>query len=116
MKELVFQMMVRQIAAKAQFGRSSHIVGSGAPKRRSTSLTTPCSVWKNHAKMRPAKASGSAHGSSSARRTGHLCLNGRLASIASPRPTTSAAGTVMRVMSTVFLVAFQNSASPSTRR
>ena len=47
----------RQIAAKAQLGRSSHIVGSSAPKRRIRSLTTPYSVWKNHAKIRPAKAS-----------------------------------------------------------
>jgi hypothetical protein len=73
MKLLVFQMMVRQIAAKAQFGRSSHIVGLGRrATRRTTSLTTPYSVWKNHAKMRPANASGNAQGSSSASRTGHL--------------------------------------------
>ena len=80
------------------------------------SFTTPYSVWKNHAKIRPAKASGSAHGSSSARRTGHWRRKGRLASSASPRPTTSAPGTVTSVMSTVFQVAFQNSPSWNTSR
>ena len=114
MKELVFQMIVRQIAAKAQPGRSSHIVGSSAPSRRITSFTTPYSVWKNHAKIRPANDSGSAQGSSSARRTGQRRRNGRLASRASPMPTTSAPGTVISVISTVFQVAFQNSGSRST--
>ena len=114
MKELVFQMIVRQIAAKAQFGRSSHMFGSLAPSRRITSLTTPYSVWKNHAKIRPANASGSAQGSSRARRTGHLRLNGRLANIASPRPTTRAPGTVISVISTVFFAAFQKSGSLKT--
>ena len=34
MKLLVFQMIVAQIAAKAQFGRSSHIVGSAGDATR----------------------------------------------------------------------------------
>ena len=116
MKELVFQMIAPQIAAKASFGLSSHIVGSrrsAKPSRRSTSLTTPYSVWKNHAKISPTNDSGSAQGSSSASRTGHWRLNGRLASSASPSPTTKAPGTVIRVISTVFLVAFQKALSSS---
>jgi hypothetical protein len=84
------------------------------PRRRSTSLTTPYSVWKNHAKIRPTKASGSAQGSSSASRTGQRRLNGRLASIARPRPTSSAPGTVMAVISSVLPAAFQKSWSFQT--
>ena len=97
----------------AQFGRSSHIVGSGW-NPLSRSLTKPYSVWKNHAKIRPAKASGSAQGSSSASRTGQRRLNGRLASSARPRPMISAPGTVTSVISTVFQVAFQKSLSCRT--
>ena len=47
MRLLVFQLIVRQIAAKAQFRRGNHIVGSRGsdkPKQRSRSLTTPYSV------------------------------------------------------------------------
>ena len=119
MKELVFQMMVRQMAAMAQAGCSNHILGSSLlarPRRRSTSLATPYSVWKNQAKIKPANDSGSAQGSNSANRTGHCRLNGRLASIASAKPTTSAPGTVMRVMSTVLPAAFQKSTSANTSR
>jgi hypothetical protein len=79
-------------------------------------LTTPYSVWKNQAKISPAKDSGSAQGSSSASRTGQRRLNGRLASIARPRPTTSAPGTVISVISSVFLAAFQKSLSAAPAR
>ena len=68
MKDDDFQMMAMQMAAKAEPEDSSHIVGSAAPRRRITSLTTPYSVWKNHAKISPAKDRGSAQGSSSASR------------------------------------------------
>ena len=47
MRLLVFQLIVRQIAAKARFRRGNHIVGSRGsdkPKQRSRSLTTPYSV------------------------------------------------------------------------
>ena len=78
MKDEVFQMIVRQIAAKAQLAELNQITPS-KPRRRSTSFTTPYSEWKNHAKIRPAKASGNAQGIRSERRTGHFVLNGRLA-------------------------------------
>ena len=38
MNELVFQMMVKQIAAKAQFGRSNHIAGSAGDATRLSAL------------------------------------------------------------------------------
>ena len=101
MKDDDFQMMAMQMAAKAEPEDSSHIVGSAAPRRRITSLTTPCSVWKNHAKISPTNDSGSAHGSSSASRTGQRRRNGRFDSSARPRPTTSEPGTVISVISTV---------------
>ena len=110
MNEDDFQMMAMQMAVNADTGDSSHMRGS-PPKRIQTSLMTPYSVWKNHAQISPANASGSAHGNSSASRTGHCRLNGRLASNARPRPTSSAPGTVTTVISTVFQVASQKAPS-----
>ena len=93
MNDEAFQTIAMQIAANASVGSDSHCSGS-KPSRTSPSLTTPVWYSKNQRKIRPANTSGSAHGSSSPRRTGHLMRNGRLASSARPRPTTSAPGTV----------------------
>src|ERR1041384_110245 len=112
MKDEVFQMIVRQIAAKAHRAELNQITPS-KPRRRRTSFTTPYSEWKNHAKIRPAKESGSAHGIRRDRRVGHLVLKGRFAMSASARPTTRAPGTVMIVMSTVFHAVSQNTGSSS---
>src|SRR5690349_23521456 len=101
MKEDVFQTIVRQMAAKAQLGELNQMM-LPKPRRVRTSLTTPYSEWKNHAKIRPAKESGSAQGMSSDNRTGHCMAKGRLARSARPRPTSRAPGTVMMVISTVF--------------
>ena len=66
----VFHMMAMQIAAVARCGSVSHATGS-TPTRVSRSLTMPCLYSKNQRKIRPAKTSGSAHGSNSPSRTGH---------------------------------------------
>src|SRR5215213_3554737 len=110
MKDEVFQMMVRQMAAKAHLAELNQITPS-MPIRRSTSFTTPYSEWKNQAKIRPAKESGKAQGMSSDRRTGHFTFNGRFAMSARAMPTRSAPGTVMRVMRIVFQVVSQNTGS-----
>src|ERR671916_1350768 len=114
MKDEVFQMIVRQMAAKAQLAELNQMMPS-MPMRRSTSFTTPYSEWKNQAKIRPAKESGSAQGMRSDRRTGHFTLNGRFAISASAMPRSSAPGTVMRVMRIVFQVVSQNTGSSSMR-
>ena len=93
MNDDAFQTIAMQIATKAS-------VGFGQPWQRLDAeraehvVDDPVWYSKNQRKIRPANTSGSAHGSSSPRRTGHLTRNGWLASSARPRPTTSAPGTV----------------------
>ena len=89
----VFQMMAMHVAAKAKPGWVSH--GTLAkPSQTRALLTRPWLYSKNQRKIRPANTSGSAHGSSRPRRTGHFTVKGWLASSASPRPTITAPGTV----------------------
>ena len=93
MNDDAFQMIAMQIAQNASVGSDSHCGGS-MPSAISQLLTTPVLYSKNQRKIRPAKTSGSAHGSSKPRRTGHLTLNGLFARSANPRPTSSEPGTV----------------------